>query len=69
MLHIKGNETYSNIQAFILPLHIHTFDPWDGVKRSKHFLEGGQVAYQIKGNEAKSDITHTLTSRVGLKSV
>ena len=74
MLHIKGNETYSNIQTNNLPLHLHTFNLWDGVKRSKHFPEGGHVHIKLKGMKhgtiasKKNDITHTLTSGVGFKT-
>ena len=47
---IKGNETYNNILANILPLH--TLNSWDGVKRSNTFSEGDHVTYQIKEIEA-----------------
>ena len=42
-------------QASTYSVLTHTLDPWDGVKRSKHFFTGSShVAYQIKRNETQS---------------
>ena len=46
----KGNKTYNNMLANILPLHI-LLTPWVGSK-GHYFFERCHVAYQINGNEA-----------------
>ena len=51
MLHIKlmGMEYRAPCKHIFCT---HTLDPWDGVKRSKHFNERSHAAYQIIGNGA-----------------
>ena len=43
--------------------HRHTVEPHGGVKRSNHFFtESSHVAYQIKGNLAKSTVKANILS-------
>ena len=49
------------MQAHIMSFKTHTFGPWVGIKRSKHFVyESSHAGYRIKGMKLRAPCQHIL---------